>query len=79
MNPVIHYAPVSKLNAYALIVAGLIVIAGCGANNTTVNNPKNPDGLGPAPIVLASSGSVVVAGDLGSAGNYVIMSKTGPC
>jgi hypothetical protein len=37
----------------------------------------NPTGLGPAPINLSSNGGVLQAGDLGSAGNYVILAKTG--
>ena len=47
---------------------------GCGK---AVYNPKNADGLGPASVVLTPTGSVVVAGDLSAAGNYVILSKAG--
>jgi hypothetical protein len=41
------------------------------------NNPANPNGLGPAPVNLSSNGGVLQAGDLGSAGNYVILAETG--
>jgi hypothetical protein len=41
------------------------------------NNPINPNGLGPAPVNLSSNGGVLQAGDLSSAGNYVILAKTG--
>ncbi len=37
----------------------------------------NPVGLGPSPVSLSSNGGVLQAGDLGSAGNYVILAKTG--
>lgn len=38
---------------------------------------QNPYGLGPAGISLSKDGGALVAGDLGSAGNYAIMAKTG--
>lgn len=41
------------------------------------NNPNNPNGLGPAAVNLSSNGGILQAGDLGSAGNYVILAKTG--
>lgn len=41
------------------------------------NNPPNTNGLGPAAVNLSSNGGVLQAGDLGSAGNYVILAKTG--
>lgn len=42
-----------------------------------VTDPPNDNGLGPAPVSLASNGGVLNAGDLASAGNYVILAKTG--
>lgn len=42
-----------------------------------VSQPTNPNGLGPAPVNLSSNNGVLQAGDLGSAGNYVILAKTG--
>ncbi len=40
-------------------------------------NPRNPLGLGPAPVNLSSSGTSLNPADLGSAGNYVILAQTG--
>jgi hypothetical protein len=37
----------------------------------TVNNPRNPNGQGPAPVVLGA------AGDPATAGSYAILAKTG--
>ena len=42
-----------------------------------VTNPSNLNGLGPASVNLSSNGGVLQSGDLSSAGNYVIIAKTG--
>jgi hypothetical protein len=44
---------------------------GDGASPDAMNNPPNPDGLGPAPVSLGSST------DAAAAGNYVLLAKTG--
>lgn len=42
------------------------------------SNPQNPNGLGPAPVSLSTTGSQFPAsGDLQSAGTYVILAKAG--
>jgi len=48
-----------------------VVLAACGGDNTSNNNPANPNGKGPAPVPLGSAGA------LGSAGSYVVLAKTG--
>ena len=65
-------------NGFAVLL-GVVLAMGCGSSNSgrAVFNPKNPAGVGPAPIVLASSGTTVTAGDLGASGNYAILAKTG--
>lgn len=56
----------------------LLLLSACGdSNGNGAFNPRNPNGLGPAPVSLSQDGGVFVAGDLGSAGNYVILAKTG--
>lgn len=42
----------------------------------TATNPQNPDGRGPAYVNLASGG-ILHPADMGAAGNYVILAKTG--
>jgi hypothetical protein len=57
-----------------------VCLTACGSGDGSLisgNNPRNPLGLGPAPISLASSGGQINPADLGSAGNYVLMAKTG--
>lgn len=44
---------------------------GDGASADAMNNPPNPDGLGPAPVSLGSSS------DPAAAGNYILLAKTG--
>lgn len=62
-----------------LIILPLLFLAACGdSNGNGVNNPRNPYGFGPAGVSLSYDGAETVApGDLGSAGNYVILAKTG--
>jgi hypothetical protein len=66
------------------LIATTLILTSCNRNSNSnpqpdplVNNPSNPNGLGPAPVNLSSNGGVLQAGDLGSAGNYVILAKTG--
>ncbi len=62
------------------LLASIAFTSGCnsGGSGTIVTNPKNPLGLGPAPISLTPTGSSAIdPSDLGSAGNYVILAKTG--
>src|SRR5688572_27530461 len=63
-----------------LMVPALLAIS-ClngNSNNDLSNNPQNPFGDGPAGVSLSTTGEMTVSpGDLGSAGNYVIMGKAG--
>lgn len=55
-----------------------MLAVGCGAKDQGNGfNPRNPFGAGPAAISLSTSGGELVPSDLGSAGGYVILSKTG--
>jgi hypothetical protein len=47
-----------------------VILAGCG-DSTLSTNPQNPSGAGPAPVSLGSGA------ELGAAGSYVILAKTG--
>ena len=73
-----------------ILAITILSLAGCNRGRVNhgpkvvVNNPPvvvvsptNPNGLGPAPVNLSSNNGVLQAGDLGSAGNYVILAKTG--
>ena len=77
-------------NVFKTVILPLVlisVISGCGNNSTnsggvvpptvSINNPQNPNGLGPAPVSLSSNGAALDPADLGSAGNYVILAKAG--
>jgi hypothetical protein len=44
-----------------------VLLWGCGGDN----NPQNPSGDGPAPVEIGSTG------DLGTAGGYTVLAKTG--
>jgi hypothetical protein len=46
-------------------------------NLPVVYAPQNPNGRGPAPVSLSSSSGPLNPADLASAGNYVMMAKTG--
>lgn len=73
-------SPILKTTLATFIVIPLSMIAlGCGSGGGSgTYNPRNPNGLGPAPVSLSSTGSPTVnPGDLGSAGNYAILSKSG--
>ncbi len=72
----------STFNKLILATASFLLSStlflGCSGSGDINHNPRNPYGLGPAPVSLSRTGSYATpAGDLGSAGNYVIMSKTG--
>jgi hypothetical protein len=57
----------------------LLFAIGCakGDSATGVYNPRNAFGAGPAAVNLSSSGTTLNPSDLSSAGNYVILAKTG--
>ena len=74
---------VNKTIGLSLILSIFLLSAGCG-NSTSeggggpyVHNPRNPFGLGPAPVSLSPNGGAVDPADLSAAGNYVILAKTG--
>ena len=59
-------------------LSALVLAVACGdTKGSSINNPRNPLGSGPAPVSLSSDGGTLQASDLGSAGNYVILAKTG--
>ena len=61
-----------------LLLVGATACGSGGSGTLKTNNPKNPLGAGPAPVVLAPPGGTTVAvGDLGASGSYVILAKTG--
>ena len=55
--------------AVPLCLAAVAAVAACGGD-APVNNPRNPAGLGPAPVAIGA------ASDLAAAGSYVILAKT---
>ena len=70
----------SRHDGVLLALAGLaafVLFAGCAGDDNnagdggTTNNPPNPSGLGPAPVVLGSTT------DLAASGSYVLLAKTG--
>ncbi len=65
----------SCLKYFAIL--NLFVLLGCGEGDPTNLNSQNPFGAGPLAVDLSSDGGGVQPGDLGSAGNYVILAKTG--
>jgi hypothetical protein len=71
-----HISQFKSVLALSLVT---VLVGGCGSSGsgTSVYNPRNPSGAGPAAVPLGSSGSTVGAGDLGASGNYVILSKAG--
>ncbi len=66
-------------NAFLMFSLFAVLVSGCGGSGagTTVYNPRNTLGAGPAGVPLGSAGSVVATGDLGASGNYVILSQAG--
>ncbi|MBC7691788.1 MAG: DUF3494 domain-containing protein [Methylotenera sp.] len=68
---------VSRISIKASLTAliPLFFAFGCGTDEASSNNPRNPFGEGPAGISLSANGASVVAGDLGSAGNYTVLAK----
>ncbi len=60
------------------LVLTLSAFTGCGSDSSNVvNNPRNPFGAGPAAVSLSTNGGIVASGDMGSAGSYAILAKTG--
>ncbi len=57
----------------------VLLLLGCAGRGegTGLFNPRNPFGAGPASVNLSSSETTLNAADLSSAGNYVILAKTG--
>lgn len=59
-------------------ILSLSTLMSCGSDVGVINNPRNPNGNGPAPVSLSSNGSTIVTpGDMGSTGSYAILAKTG--
>lgn len=81
----------NNLTVKKIILPMLIstVFAACGSSTSNnsplipnspppvVYAPQNPIGRGPAPVSLSSSNGPLNPADLASAGNYVMMAKTG--
>ncbi|MBC7753447.1 MAG: DUF3494 domain-containing protein, partial [Moraxellaceae bacterium] len=67
---------VSQCLRLALLLPAFFILS-CSGSSTANKNPRNPYGAGPAPVSLSPNGSVVDPADLGAAGNYVILAKTG--
>jgi len=53
------------MNRFTILLASVALLGACSDSTGNRNNPPNPNGLGPAAVVL------------GSAGNYVILAKSG--
>ncbi|MBA2403693.1 MAG: DUF3494 domain-containing protein [Bdellovibrionales bacterium] len=68
-----------SLSSIALLIPLLLTVScGEGGGGNGTYNPRNPYGLGPKAISLSKDGKEVAASsDLGSAGNYAILAKTG--
>jgi hypothetical protein len=68
----------SQASAKVCLTVLLPVVFAFGCGTKSSNNPRNPLGLGPAPVSLSSTGAgVAAAGDLGAAGNYAVLSMAG--
>jgi hypothetical protein len=73
---------VSKTSAtnFLALFFPVICAVGCSSavnSSSGVYNPRNQFGLGPSPVSLSSNGGMLQSTDLSSAGNYVIIAKTG--
>lgn len=74
-----------KIIGLLILFIGIIFLTSCNTNSSNYKNPNppvtnepiNPLGQGPAPVNLSSNGGVLNPSDLGSAGNYVILTKAG--
>ncbi len=75
-NETVSASTRSTLLNLALLIPTLFII-GCSGSSDADKNPRNPFGDGPAPVSLSPSGGAVNPADLGAAGNYVILAKTG--
>lgn len=61
-----------------LLVFSLLFVSACGGGGNGEFNPRNPYGYGPLAVSLSADGAeTATPGDLGSAGNYAILAKTG--
>lgn len=61
-----------------LALSAQFLLVGCGNSGSSAEYGQNPFGDGPASVSLSSDGAFVsAANDLGSAGTYVILSKSG--
>jgi hypothetical protein len=71
--------PMKSLHVIAAaLFSSMVFTLGCSSSGGNgVNNPRNPYGAGPAAVNLSSNGGVIDPTDAGSAGNYVILAKTG--
>jgi hypothetical protein len=69
----------SKTISTPFIIFSFLLLSSCGGDGKGdgVYNPRNPNGAGPAAVSLSKDGGEFAPGDLGSAGNYVILAKTG--
>lgn len=69
----------SRLSLPAIVLSIPVLLVGCGGRNAK-DSPysQNPYGDGPSSVSLSSDGAYIsAANDLGSAGSYAIMAKTG--
>ncbi len=60
-----------------VLALNILALLSCGSDDSSSLNPRNPLGDGPAPVSLSPNGGSVQSGDLGAAGNYVILAKSG--
>ncbi|MBC7742281.1 MAG: DUF3494 domain-containing protein [Bdellovibrionaceae bacterium] len=68
----------NTLSTFLILPLSLVAFSCGSSGGSGTYNPRNPLGLGPAPVSLAANGAATVtSGDLGSAGNYAILSKSG--
>lgn len=66
------------LSTFLILPLSVLAFSCGGSSGSGTYNPRNPLGLGPASVSLAANGAATVTpGDLGSAGNYAILSKSG--
>lgn len=73
----LHSPRISRIALVSIFsTLSLSVMSGCSGTSGPYN-PRNPFGAGPAAVSLSKDGGALAPGDLGSAGSYVILSKTG--
>jgi hypothetical protein len=67
-----------KFTICTAAIASAFLGIGCAGGGTGSDSYQvNPLGAGPAPVSLSSNSEVIDPTDLGAAGNYVILAKTG--